>query len=62
LGLAGGYLLSRLLASVLFEIQPQDPWTFSAMALLLLAVTLAATYLPARKALQIDPVRALTEG
>ncbi|HEV7504182.1 MAG TPA: ADOP family duplicated permease, partial [Thermoanaerobaculia bacterium] len=42
LGLAGGYLLSRLLASVLFEIQPQDPWTFSAMALLLLAVTLAA--------------------
>ncbi|HSS51963.1 MAG TPA: ADOP family duplicated permease [Thermoanaerobaculia bacterium] len=62
LGLAGGYLLSRLLASVLFEIRPQDPWTFSAMSLLLLAATLAAIYLPARKALQIDPVRTLTEG
>lgn len=61
LGLAGGYLLSRLLVSVLFEIRPQDPWTFSAMSLLLLTVTLAATYLPARKALQIDPVRTLTE-
>jgi putative ABC transport system permease protein len=62
LGLAGGYLLSRLLVSVLFEIRPQDPWTFTAMALLLLAVTLVATYLPARKALQIDPIPALNEG
>jgi len=53
LGLAGGYLLSRLLVSVLSSrIRPQDPWTFTAMALLLLAVTLVATYLPARKALQ----------
>jgi len=62
LGLAGGYLLSRLLVSVLFEIKPQDPWTFTTMALFLLAVTLVATYLPARKALQIDPVPALNEG
>ncbi len=62
LGLAGGYLLSQLLASVLFEIGPQDPWTFTAMALLSLTVTLVATYLPARKASQIDPVRVLGEG
>src|SRR5947199_7342447 len=62
LGLGGGYLLSRLLASILFEVSPLDPWTFIATSLLLLAVALGASYVPARKALQIDPVRALAEG
>ncbi len=62
LGLGGGYLLSRLLASILFEVSPLDPWTFIAMSLLLLAAALGASCLPARKALQIDPVRALAEG
>ncbi|HEX3526528.1 MAG TPA: ADOP family duplicated permease [Thermoanaerobaculia bacterium] len=62
LGLGGGYLLSRLLASILFEVSPLDPWTFIAMPLLLLAVALGAGYIPTRKALQIDPVRALAEG
>ena len=62
LGLGGSYLLSRLLASILFEVSPLDPWTFIAMPLLLLAAALGASYVPARKALQIDPVRALAEG
>ena len=61
LGLGGGYLLSRLLASLLFEIKPQDPWTFSVMSLLLLAITLVASYIPAQRALKSDPVRSLTE-
>ena len=62
LGLGGGYLLSHLLASLLFEIKPQDPWTFLFMPLLLLAAALGASYVPARRALESDPIRALTEG
>jgi putative ABC transport system permease protein len=62
LGLGGGYLLSRLLASTLFEISPLDPWTFAAMPLLLMAVALWASWLPARKAAAVDPVQALAEG
>ena len=57
-GVAAAWALTRSLGSLLYEVSPSDPLTFVAMALLLLTVALAASYLPARRAGRIDPVRA----
>jgi ABC-type lipoprotein release transport system permease subunit len=46
----------------LYEISPLDPWIFTLMPLLLLAVALWAGYVPVRRAALLDPVRALTEN
>ena len=62
LGLGGGALLARLLASTLYEVSPLDPWIFTFMPLLLLAVTLWAGYVPARRAAFLEPTRALAES
>ena len=62
LGLGGAYILSRGLASLLFEIAPLDPLTFAGVPLALTAVALLAIYLPARDAVHIDPVRMIKEG
>lgn len=59
LGLAGAFLLTRFLRSVLFEVSTLDPVTFAAVALILLAVALIATWLPARRAARIDPLEAI---
>ena len=61
IGLAGAYALSRLLATLLFGIQPRDPLTFAAVAALLSAVALTACLVPARRASRIDPIVALRE-
>ncbi|HET7462506.1 MAG TPA: ABC transporter permease [Longimicrobium sp.] len=58
-GAAGALLLSRLLASLLFEVRPADPATFAAAAAVLAVVALAAAWLPARRAAKIDPTSAL---
>jgi putative ABC transport system permease protein len=58
-GMAGAVALSRLLSTVLFEVSPLDPVTFLATPLFLVAVALLATWLPARHAARIDPLRAL---
>jgi putative ABC transport system permease protein len=62
-GLAGALALSRLLtrltASLLFEVRSTDPATFTAIALLLVVVALLACYLPARRGTKVDPVRVL---
>jgi putative ABC transport system permease protein len=59
LGVVAALALSRLLSSYLYEITPQDPLTFLAVAGLLVCMALAAGYLPARRATKVDPVVAL---
>jgi putative ABC transport system permease protein len=61
LGLAAAAAGTRLLTSVLFQVQPNDPWVYLAVAALLGAVTLLACYVPARRASKIDPLTALRE-
>jgi putative ABC transport system permease protein len=58
-GMAGALALTRVLKSLLFGITPTDPSTFGAVALLLVGVTLLASYIPARRATQVDPMVAL---
>jgi putative ABC transport system permease protein len=59
LGLAGAFLLARLLASQLYGISPMDAMTYISVAVLVSIVTLAACYVPARRAMAIDPIVAL---
>ena len=58
-GLMGAVAATRVLAAMLFGVGTTDPTTFAAVALLTIAVTLVASYLPARKAMRIDPMVAL---
>jgi putative ABC transport system permease protein len=58
-GLAGALSLSRAMGSLLFELSPTDPMTLAGVAVLLLAVALLASYLPARQATRVDPLIAL---
>ena len=60
-GLAGAFALSRVLATLLFEIQPRDSLTFTVVAVLLSAVSLAACLIPARRASRVDPIIALRD-
>jgi putative ABC transport system permease protein len=59
LGLAGAFTASRLLTSMLFEVKANDPLTYGGVAALLGIVALAASYIPARRAARVDPMRAL---
>jgi predicted permease len=58
-GLAGAFGLSRLMESLLFQIRPTDPLTYVAAAGLLAATALASCWIPARRALRVDPVVAV---
>jgi len=59
LGLAASFALTRFLHSLLYGIQPIDPVTFIAVTLILLGVAFLASWLPARRAMRVDPIVAL---
>jgi ABC-type antimicrobial peptide transport system permease subunit len=59
IGMASAIAVSRLLASVLFEVRPLDPVTFVSIPVMLSAIVLAACLVPARRAARLSPVDAL---
>ena len=59
LGLVGALWLGRAASSLLFGVTASDPLTFAAVSLLLTAVAVTACYFPARRAMKLDPIRAL---
>jgi predicted permease len=58
-GAAGALALAKILESVLFEIKPRDPATFIAVSIAVAAAAAAACYIPARRAMRVDPIVAL---
>jgi ABC-type antimicrobial peptide transport system permease subunit len=59
LGVIAALVFSRTMSSLLYEVSPADPFTYLAVSLLLMNVAILACYLPARKAVKVDPVVAL---
>lgn len=59
LGVTAAFALTRLMASMIYEVSSTDAATFSSVALLLAGVALLACYIPARRALRVDPIVAL---
>jgi putative ABC transport system permease protein len=59
IGLAAALVLTRLMAGLLYGISAMDPLTFAAVAILLMIVAMAACYIPALRAMRVDPIVAL---
>jgi putative ABC transport system permease protein len=61
LGVAGALALSRFIATMLFSVKPFDPASYAATATLLLAIAACACYMPARRAMKVDPIVAMRQ-
>jgi putative ABC transport system permease protein len=59
IGIVAGFGLTRYLSNLLFEVKPQDPATFLAVSLVMIAVALLSCYVPARRATTVDPASVL---
>jgi hypothetical protein len=59
LGVLGAIMATRLLRSLLFQVAPTDPWALGGAAMAILLVAALASWAPARRAMKVDPVRAL---
>jgi putative ABC transport system permease protein len=59
IGVVGAFALTRLVKTLLFEVTPNDPFTFASVAVTLVAAAAIASFLPARRAASIDPIAAL---
>jgi predicted permease len=62
IGLGGAYAISTALTSLLHGVSPTDPATFSATLALMVITAALASFIPARRALRLDPIRALRQG
>jgi len=58
-GLAGSLALSRLIGSLLYGVGPTDPPTLAGMVVILVLISVAAGFIPARRAARVDPVSVL---
>jgi putative ABC transport system permease protein len=59
LGLGGALLVSRAMVGLLVGVSPADPWTFGLTTVVLTLCAMAGCYLPARRAIRVDPIVAL---
>jgi putative ABC transport system permease protein len=60
-GLVGAYAVTRVMKTLLFGVTSTDPFTFTSVTLLLCSVALLASYIPARRAMRVDPMAALRD-
>jgi putative ABC transport system permease protein len=58
-GLGAAYGLTRVLSGFLYKVSTTDPWTFATVSIVMVAVGLLSSYVPARRATRIDPLEAL---